>query len=97
MVVALLATVDAVDVPENFLAKGLQWASNYFVRVRRGQTDNSDEVVEQPGMTANSLAINVASKAATTACSIAASVGHKLLGTLAADAAAAASPTSPIS
>jgi hypothetical protein len=95
MVVALYATVDAVEVPDNALTTGLRWASNFFIRVRCGQADNRDEVVEQPGMTATSLAVDVAGMAASTACSLAAtsvaSVYNKVFGT----ADAATSPPPP--
>jgi hypothetical protein len=98
MVVALYATVDAVEVPDNTLTSGLRWASNFFIRVRRGQTDNTDEVVEQPDLTATGLAADVAGKAASAACNLAASgiasVYQKVFGT--ADAATAASPPPPI-
>jgi hypothetical protein len=98
MVVALYATVDAVEVPDNTLTSGLRWASNFFIRVRRGQADNTVEVVEQPDLTATGLAADVAGKAASAACNLAASgvasVYQKVFGT--SDAATAASPPPPI-
>jgi hypothetical protein len=98
MVVALYATVDAVEVPDNALTSALRWTSNFFIRVRRGQTDNNDEVEEQPGLTATSLAVGVAGQAASTACSLAAtsvaSVYNKVFGP--ADAATATPPPPPV-